>query len=549
MEKLWTKNYPKDIPDTIDEIEYNSLVDLFDKATRKYSTNIAFSNLKSSLTFNQTKKHAEKFASYLQTKCNSKKNTKVAIMLPNLMTYPVTLFGSFLSGATVVNVNPLFKERELENVLIDSEADIIIVLDKFFGELEPIISKTNLKHIIVCKITDLLNPIMKVIVNMVLLYKGEKKKINHQNIIYFNEILKTTYQLNDIKLNKNDIAFLQYTGGTTGKSKAAILTHGNLLSNIEQLNLWIKNYIIDGKEVILTALPLYHIFSLTVNCLTFFKFGAENVLITNPRDLRSFLKTLKSTKFTVMTAVNTLFNLLLTSSDFKKINFDNFKFSVGGGMAVLKDTAEKWKTITGTNISQGYGLTETSPVVTINIINHEYNGTIGLPLPSTHVSIRDEKENEVVFGEKGELCVKGPQVMKGYWKNEEETKNAFTKDGFFKTGDVAMMNSKGFVKIVDRKKDMIISSGFNVYPNEIEDYLTTHQDIIEVGAIGLPDKNRGESIKVFVVSKNSNLTQSEVIAFCKKGLTIYKIPKTVVFVNELPKSNVGKILRRKLRDL
>ncbi|MED5429907.1 MAG: AMP-binding protein, partial [Pseudomonadota bacterium] len=305
----------------------------------------------------------------------------------------------------------------------------------------------------------------------------------------------------------------------------------------------------EGKEIILTALPLYHIFSLTVNCLTFFKIGAENLLVTNPRDVKSFIKILKKNRFTVMTGVNTLFNLLITNSKFKEIDFSYFKFTVGGGMAVLKDTANKWKKITGTNITQGYGLTETSPVVAINIIKDEFNGYIGLPVPSTEISIRDDNEKELDIGKEGELCVRGPQVMSKYWNSEEDTRNAFTKDGYFKTGDIATINEDGFIKIVDRKKDMIISSGFNVYPNEIEDYVTTHSDILEAGVIGIEDKNRGESIKLFVVVNNPNLTKGEIIAFCKEGLTIYKIPKYVELIDEIPKNNVGKILRRKLRDL
>ena len=350
-------------------------------------------------------------------------------------------------------------------------------------------------------------------------------------------------------LNREDIALLQYTGGTTGKSKAAVLTHGNLLSNIEQLSIWIGKSIEIGKESIVTALPLYHIFSLTVNFLYFFSIGSKNILITNPRDLKSFIKVLKTNKFTVITAVNTLFNLLLSSSSFKKIDFKYLKFSVGGGMAVLKNTAQRWKKITKTNITQGYGLTETSPVVSVNIISDEYNGTIGLPLPSTDISLRDDKGDEIGIDEVGELCIKGPQVMKNYWNNINETKNAFTEDGFFKTVDIASIDKNGYIKIVDRKKDMIISSGFNVYPNEIEDYVATHSDVLECGVIGIPDINRGESIKLFVVTSNVNLKENDILSFCKEGLTVYKIPKKIEFIDELPKNNVGKILRRKLREL
>ena len=470
-------------------------------------------------------------------------------MLPNLLSYPVAVFGSFIAGGIVVNVNPLFKQREILNVLTDSKAEIIIVLDRFLEELEPIINQTKLKHIIVCDVIDLLNPLMKFVVKVALTIKGPKVKRLKSTYIKFSDAIKYEKKPNKILLNREDIALLQYTGGTTGKSKAAVLTHGNLLSNIEQLNIWIGKSIEIGKESIVTALPLYHIFSLTVNFLYFFSIGSKNILITNPRDLKSFIKTLKSNKFTVITAVNTLFNLLLSSSSFKKIDFKYLKFSVGGGMAVLKNTAQRWKKITKTNITQGYGLTETSPVVSVNIISDEYNGTIGLPLPSTDISLRDDKGDEIGIDEVGELCVKGPQVMKNYWNNINETKNAFTEDGFFKTGDIASIDKNGYIKIVDRKKDMIISSGFNVYPNEIEDYVATHSDVLECGVIGIPDINRGESIKLFVVTSNVNLKENDILSFCKEGLTVYKIPKKIEFIDELPKNNVGKILRRKLREL
>ena len=548
MDRIWIKNYPKNVPSEISQSKDKSLQDLFYQTTEMFSKKIAFKNLNSSITFNETKKYSERFASYLQNELKIRKGTKIAIMLPNLMTYPVVLFGSFIAGAIVVNVNPLFKQRELLDVLLNSEPEVIIVLDKFLGELEPVINKTKLKHIIVCRVTDLLNPIMKILIKSVLFLKRETVDLE-KNMILFSNTMKNNYQFQKVSLSKEDIAFLQYTGGTTGKSKAAVLTHGNLLSNIDQVYIWIKNYVSEGKEIILTALPLYHIFSLTVNCLTFFRLGAENLLITNPRDIKRFIGKLKKNKFTVVTGVNTLFNLLISNSEFKKLDFTKLKFAVGGGMAVLKDTAEKWKKITGTNIIQGYGLTETSPVLAINIITDEFNGFIGLPMPSTEISVRDENEKELQIGKEGELCVKGPQVMKEYWNSKEETENVFTKDGYFKTGDIAKINQDGFIKIVDRKKDMIISSGFNVYPGEIEDYVTRHPDILEAGVIGIADKNRGESIKLFIVTSNPNLEKGEVIAYCKKGLTIYKIPKYVEFIEELPKNNVGKILRRKLREI
>ena len=342
---------------------------------------------------------------------------------------------------------------------------------------------------------------------------------------------------------------MQYTGGTTGKSKAAVLTHNNILSNIQQLDLWVGPHVSKGREIIITALPLYHIFSFSVNFIYFFSIGSNNILIANPRDLKSFVNDLSKYRFTVITAVNTLFNLLLTSPKFKKIDFSSLKFAVGGGMSVLSSTAKRWKKITGVEITQGYGLTETSPIVSINNITDQFNGSIGLPVPSTTISIRDDAGNELSYGEPGELCVRGPQVMSGYWNNTSETTSSFTEDGFFKTGDIATIDKKGFLKIVDRKKDMIISSGFNVYPNEIEDYVSEHPDVLECGVIGVMDSNRGESIHLFVVKTSQSLTENEIKVFCKKGLTIYKIPKKVTFIEEMPKNNVGKILRRKLREL
>ena len=549
MDRIWLKSYPDNFVSEISQNKHNSIIDLMNEATKKFSKNKAFSNLNSQLTYQEIKKFSEKFGGFLQHKLTIKKSTNIAIMLPNLLSYPVAVFGSFIAGGIVVNVNPLFKQREILNVLIDSKAEIIIVLDRFLEELEPIINQTKLKHIIVCDVTDLLNPLMKFVVKIVLGIKGPKVKQLKSTYIKFSDIIKYEKKPNKILLSREDIALLQYTGGTTGKSKAAVLTHGNLLSNIEQLSIWIGKSIEIGKESIVTALPLYHIFSLTVNFLYFFSIGSKNILITNPRDLKSFVKTLRTNKFTVITAVNTLFNLLLSSSSFKKIDFKHLKFSVGGGMAVLKNTAQRWKKITQTNITQGYGLTETSPVISVNIISDEYNGTIGLPLPSTDISLRDDKGNEIGIDEVGELCVKGPQVMKNYWNNINETKNAFTEDGFFKTGDIASIDKNGYIKIVDRKKDMIISSGFNVYPNEIEDYVATHPDILECGVIGIPDINRGESIKLFVVTSNVDLKKNDILSFCKEGLTVYKIPKIIEFIDELPKNNVGKILRRKLREL
>ena len=549
MSDKWIEQYPNNLNSEIDSIDDSTVTDLLESAVNKFSSNTAFYSLNTSIDYKMTSLLSKRIAAYLQY-LGVTKDTKIAIMLPNLLTYPITLFGSYYCGATVININPMYKSREINNILIDSEAEYIFVLDKFYHELQPCIPDSKLKKIIVCKITDLLSPFMRVVIPMVMLYKKQSVSIKKQNnIVFFKDIISNNFSFEDVLIDENDIALLQYTGGTTGKSKAAILTHKNLLSNVQQVSNWIEPHIKQGKEIIITALPLFHIFSFTVNCLTFLKFGSENVLIANPRDLDSFIKVLEKKKFTVITAVNTLFNLLLTSRKFRDLDFSNFKFSVGGGMAVLSDTAQKWKDVTGTNITQGYGLTETSPVVTINRINDPFNGYIGLPIQSTKIKIIDDNENILGCNQAGELCVQGPQVMSGYWKISNEKNKYFTDDGFFKTGDIATMNDEGFLKIVDRKKDMIISSGYNVYPNELEDYLATHPDILEAGVIGVDDKNRGEYIKAFVVTKNESLSSSDIIAFCKNGLTEYKVPKRIVFIKELPKTNVGKILRRELREL
>ena len=549
MSDKWIEQYPNNLNSEIDSIDDTTVIDLLESAVNKFSSNTAFYSLNTSIDYRMTSLLSKRIAAYLQY-LGVTKNTKIAIMLPNLLTYPITLFGSYYCGATVININPMYKSREINNILIDSEAEYIFVLDKFYQELQPCIHDSKLKKIIVCKVTDLLSPFMKLVIPLVMLYKKQSVSIQKQNnIVFFKDIVSNNFSFEDVLIDENDIALLQYTGGTTGKSKAAILTHKNLLSNVQQVSNWIEPHIKPGQEIVITALPLFHIFSFTVNCLTFLKFGSENVLIANPRDLDSFIKVLEKKKFTVITAVNTLFNLLLTSKKFRDLDFSNFKFSVGGGMAVLSDTAQKWKDVTGTNITQGYGLTETSPVVTINRINDPFNGYIGLPVQSTKIKIIDDNGNVLGCDQAGELCVQGPQVMSGYWKILNEKNKYFTDDGFFKTGDIATMNGEGYFKIVDRKKDMIISSGYNVYPNELEDYLATHPDILEAGVIGVDDKNRGEYIKAFVVTKNESLSSSDIIAFCKNGLTEYKVPKRIVFIEELPKTNVGKILRRELREL
>ncbi len=548
MKKIWLEHYPNKVASKISELNFESIVDLVDHASEKYSKQVAFHNLNSNMSYSETSKYSKRFSSYLRNELNISKESNIAIMLPNLLSFPISFLGSLRTGAKVINLNPLLTSRELRDILVDSQADTIIVLDRFLNVLEQILTDTKIKNVIVCKPYDLLSIVMKPIVKMVLFFKKQTRNHNKKYIL-FTELINYKKESLEVTIKRDDIALLQYTGGTTGGSKAALLSHKNLVANVQQLESWVDSIICEGEEVVITALPLYHIFSLTVNFLYFFKIGAKNILITNPRDIKNFIKVLEKNRFTVITAVNTLFNLLLTSSKFKKINFNSLKFSVGGGMAVLESTSKKWKKFTGCEITQGYGLTETSPIVTVNPVDEGFNGSIGLPLPSTDISIRDEEDKELDINEPGELCVKGPQVMTSYWNKPEETKNAFTKDGYFKTGDIAKIRDNGYIEIVDRKKDMIISSGFNVYPNEIEEYVSNYEGVHECGVVGKPDSNRGEMIILYVVKDKENLSESDIAEFCKKGLTIYKQPKKIIFIDEIPKNNVGKILRRKLRDL
>ena len=548
MKKIWLDSYPEHVPSELSDLKFNSIQEIFRYASKKFSKSVAFNNLGTNLSFKKSAFLADKFSAYLTNVLKLKKGDKVALMLPNLLTFPISFFGSLNIGTIVININPLFKSREVKSLLADCGAETIVILDKFLDELEPILNETKIKNVIVCRPFDLVSFPMSIIIRTILLFKNSANKISDDYIL-FNDVIRTREKPLNVLISGNDIALLQYTGGTTGKSKAAVLTHHNLVSNIAQLQLWVKNTLSEGREIIITALPMYHIFSLTVNLLFFYRIGSKNVLITNPRDLKSFVKTLSQNKFTVITAVNTLFNLLLTSAKFKNIKLQSLKFSVGGGMAVLKSTAKKWRSVTGCEITQGYGLTETSPIVTVNPVGTRFNGSIGLPLPSTEVSIRDENNKEIPIGESGELCIKGPQVMTKYWNRDTETRDSFTSDGFFKTGDIAKIDKYGYLYIVDRKKDMIISSGFNVYPNEIEDYVSNFQGVTECGVVGKPDINRGESIILYVVRDDETISESDILEYCRKGLTVYKQPKKIVFISEIPKNNVGKILRRKLREI
>ncbi|HAU04100.1 long-chain-fatty-acid--CoA ligase FadD [Pseudoalteromonas elyakovii] len=550
MEKIWLKRYPEGMPETIDPEHYHSLLDLFEKSFADYSDLPAFTNMGKVLTYSELDSATKRVASYIQNDLGLKKGDKVAVMMPNLLQTPVTILGILRAGCVVVNVNPLYTVRELEHQLNDSESSAIFILANFADTLEKALPKTNVKHIVVTQVGDMVGGLKKHIVNFVV--KHVKKMVpsySLPNVIKFADTLagnEASYKKPDVDLN--DLAFLQYTGGTTGVSKGAMLSHGNMVGNLEQVSGCLDNVLDRGKEVVITALPLYHIFALTANCLTFMKYGGLNVLITNPRDMPGFVKELAQHKFTAVTGVNTLFNGLLNTPGFAELDFSSLKMSLGGGMAVQRPVAEKWQAVTKTKLMEGYGLTECAPLVTVSPYDLEgYNGSIGLPAPSTDIKLMLENGEEAAKGEPGELWVKGPQVMQGYYNRPDATAECL-KDGWFATGDIATYDDEGFFYIVDRKKDMIIVSGFNVFPNEIEEVVAMHDGVLEVAAIGIPHEVSGEQVKVFVVKKDQSLTEKDIIKHCRDNLTNYKVPKLVEFRDELPKTNVGKILRRALKD-
>jgi long-chain acyl-CoA synthetase len=505
------------------------------------------------LTYAELDIKTRAFGAYLQQTVGLSKGDRVALMMPNLLQYPVAMFGALRAGMTVVNVNPLYTARELQHQLQDSGAKVIVVLENFARTLEQVLDRTAVTHVVSTRIGDLLSFPSGVIANLVVKYvKRMVPSWNIPHAVEFARILAGTdlEPLREVAIGPDDIAFLQYTGGTTGVPKGAILTHGNMVANLEQTAAWIGKNLEDGAETIITALPLYHVFSLTANLLTFLKLGAHNVLITNPRDIDGFIKELKSIPFTAITGVNTLFNAMLNAPGIRGIDASALKLAIGGGMAVQRKVAERWQELFGVPLIEGYGLTETAPIVCSNPLDaKEYTGSIGLPLPSTEVTIRDEEGRELPIGALGEICVRGPQVMKGYWNRPDETAKVFTADGSLRTGDMGSMDERGFVKLVDRKKDMILVSGFNVYPNEIEDVVMTHPGVLETAAIGVPDERSGESVELIVVKRDPALTAQQLLDHCRQSLTGYKMPKVVVFRDEpLPKSNVGKILRRVLRE-
>ena len=550
-EKTWLKNYSNGVPAEIDMTEFASVVDIFDKSCDRFADKVAFVNFGRELCYRELEARSRAFGAYLQS-LGLERGDRVAVMLPNLLQYPIALFGILRAGMVVVNTNPLYTARELKHQLKDSGARAIVVLENFAHTLASVIDDSPVEHVFVTGVGDLLGFPKGALINFALRYvKKEVPAYDLPGAIRFTAALKagSSATLETPSLGHEDLAFLQYTGGTTGVSKGAMLSHGNIVANVQQASAWLGSLIDPGKEIIVTALPLYHIFALTANCLVFLKFGGRNLLITNPRDMAGFVKELNKEPFTAITGVNTLFNGLLNTAGFDQVDFSHLRLSLGGGMAVQRAVAEKWKAVTKVPLIEAYGLTETSPAACMNPMSLEdYNGAIGLPIPSTECKVIDAEGNEVAAGEPGELCIRGPQVMQGYWQRPDETAKVLNEEGWLKTGDMAARNEDGFFFIVDRKKDMILVSGFNVYPNEVEDVVASHPKVLEVGAIGVDDAKSGELVKIIVVRKDDSLTVNELREFCKTELTGYKVPRYVEFVDELPKTNVGKILRRELRD-
>ena len=552
MEQLWIDNLPHDVSNEIDVNRYDSLVDMFETSVSKYADQPAFVNMGATLTYRKLEERSRAFAAYLQNELKLVKGDRVAIMMPNLLQYPIVLFGILRAGMVVVNVNPLYTPRELKHQLNDSGAKAIIVVSNFAHTLEKVVEQSCVESVILTGLGDLLSAPKRTLVNFVVKYiKKMVPKYHLPHAISMRKALSKGRRMQYVKpkIVADDLAFLQYTGGTTGVSKGAMLSHGNVVSNLLQADAAYSPLLDDGKEFVVTALPLYHIFALTVNCLLFMHKGANNLLITNPRDMPAFISELKKHPYTAVTGVNTLFNALVNSDEFKELDFSQLKFSIGGGMAVQRAVADKWQSMTKTKLLEGYGLTEAAPLVTCCPYNLEgYNGSIGFPVAMTDIQVRDDEGKVLEQGEIGELFAKGPQIMKGYWQRPEETSNVIDSQGYLATGDIGYMDDQGYFFIVDRKKDMILVSGFNVFPNEVEEVVAMHPKVVEVAAVGVPNELSGELVKVFVVKNDKSLTEQDLITHCRQHLTGYKVPKLVEFREELPKSNVGKILRRELRD-
>lgn len=553
-DKPWLASYPAGVPAEVDVDAYRSIPDVFAHSVSRFGDRPAYSNFGKTLTYAELDALVDRFAAYLLGELQLKKGDRVAVMMPNCLQYPIAVFGTLRAGLTVVNVNPLYTARELQHQLEDAGASVLVAIDNFGDNVEKVIGQTPVRQVITTGLGDLLGFPKGALINFALKYV--KKMVPDYHVpgaIRFREALAlgARHAVPQVDIEPGDIAFLQYTGGTTGVAKGAMLTHRNLVANMQQASAWISasGELKEGHEVVITALPLYHIFALTANCLVFMKLGGLNHLITNPRDMPGFVKELSKIRFTSITGVNTLFNGLLNTPGFDKLDFSSLKVTLGGGMAVQRTVAERWKQVTGVTLVEAYGLTETSPAACINPLDlKEYNGSIGLPIPSTDACIKDDEGHVLPVGQAGELCIRGPQVMKGYWRRPEETAKAIDADGWLHTGDIARMDEKGFFYIVDRKKDMILVSGFNVYPNEVEDVIAAMPGVLEVGAVGVPSERSGEVVKVVIVRKDPNLTEEQVKEYARANLTGYKHPRIVEFRSELPKTNVGKILRRELRN-
>ena len=549
--KPWLENYPEGASEELVFDPRGTLVKLLDQAETDYASYEAFVNFGVSMKYEQVAKDSKSFAAYLQNVLGLRKGDRIAMMMPNLLQYPVAIFGALRAGLIVVNVNPLYTPRELEHQLRDSGAKAIVIFENSAHVLQPVLDNVTIEHVIITKIGDYQGAIKGRFMNFVMKYiKRLVPRYKISNTLRFTSMLqRPSADFNETAISIDDLAFLQYTGATTGLSKGVMLSHGNIVANLDQLYSMLSSVFEEGQDIHINALPMYHIYSLVVLVLAGYSKGGLNVLITNPRDTKGFIDELKKWPFTFFNGVNTLYESLLNHPDINDVDFSSMKLSGTGGSACRKSTADRWQQLTGKVLLEGYGLSETSPSVSVSPTHlTEFNGFVGLPIPNTEISIRDDDGKAVKRGEPGEICVKGPQVMKGYWQNEEATAEAIGADGFFKTGDIGTLNKGGFLAIVDRKKDMILVSGFNVYPNEIEDVVSLHPDIIEAACIGIPDKKSGEAVKLFVVKGNPSLNEEEIIAYCKENLTAYKIPKQIEFIDELPKTNVGKVLRRELRE-
>jgi long-chain acyl-CoA synthetase len=550
MNKVWLKNYPTGVPAEINPNEYPSLTTLLEDNCARFGSLDAYTSLGRTITYAEYERLARHFAAWLQA-AGLQRGDRIAVMLPNVLQYPIALFGAIRAGLTVVNTNPLYTARELEHQLTDSDAKAIVILENFAHTLEEVIDRTQLKHVIVTGVGDQLGWPKSTLVNLVV--RRVRKQVPSYELpgsLRFNDVLQQGEFLpfEPVTTTHDDIAFLQYTGGTTGVAKGAMLTHRNMIANVLQAGAWLGTASRIGRDTIITPLPLYHIFALTANWLVFLRFGAHNVLIANPRDFPAFVKELRSWKFSYISGVNTLFNALLNTPGFAEVDFSELRITLGGGMAVQRSVAEHWQKVTGNVLTQAWGLTETSPAACVNPFHlTEFNGSIGLPIPSTEITIRNDEGRELALGEIGEICVRGPQVMHGYWNRPDETAQVMIGD-WLRTGDIGRMDAAGFVFIEDRKKDMIIVSGFNVYPNEVESVVAAHPGVLEVAAVAQEDERSGEAVALFVVKKDPNLTEQQLVDYCRNELTGYKVPKHVYFRTELPKTNVGKILRRELRD-